>query len=571
MKNKKGFTLIELLAVIIILGILMIIAIPSITSYIQNSRKEAYIKTAKTMLRAMSTEINSGKYQVYDVNTTYYFPASCIKTENETNSPYGDWKERYIAVTYNGDGFDYYWTSLDETGTGVYLTYSELLDVDSIYSDVKDLELFIGAGNRTKIVTYSNSCDNTSTEMALKSQISDKSLYIPDEINYDDISYTSELDTTNNINNKMKTIAGGNLNNITSIKYMATIPEDVDKQNIGKTSGDLEPVYIWFDNGTVYWSSQDKTPALSGSRNNMFSSYTNLENIDGLYSWDTRGLNSMIEMFKGTKITSLKSLRNWNVSNVTSMKGLFQSTKITSSEGLEKWNTGNVTNFQALFNGDSLLQNVDALSKWNTSKVTNFSGMFQNCSALQSVNGLKNWDTSKVTQTIQTFQACSSLTSIEELRNWNMSQNTNMRSMFYQAKNIESLSPLANWNTSNLTNMQLTFSQLKKITSLDGLQNWNTSKVTIFDKTFDGDDQITDISSIANWNVSSSTTYNCMFYGLKKITLASASSLNNWKLNKTANFNQMFCNVPNKPTFTFDVNGVATPGTWSSNGTLILP
>lgn len=36
MKKKNGFTLIELLAVIIILGILMIIAIPSITKYISS-------------------------------------------------------------------------------------------------------------------------------------------------------------------------------------------------------------------------------------------------------------------------------------------------------------------------------------------------------------------------------------------------------------------------------------------------------------------------------------------------------------------------------------------------------
>ncbi|MBO5375413.1 MAG: prepilin-type N-terminal cleavage/methylation domain-containing protein, partial [Bacilli bacterium] len=43
MKNKKGFTLIELLAVIIILGVLMIIAIPSVTEYIQTARKKAYV------------------------------------------------------------------------------------------------------------------------------------------------------------------------------------------------------------------------------------------------------------------------------------------------------------------------------------------------------------------------------------------------------------------------------------------------------------------------------------------------------------------------------------------------
>ena len=36
--NKKGITLIELLAVIVILGVIMAIAIPSMTGYIANSK-----------------------------------------------------------------------------------------------------------------------------------------------------------------------------------------------------------------------------------------------------------------------------------------------------------------------------------------------------------------------------------------------------------------------------------------------------------------------------------------------------------------------------------------------------
>ena len=58
MKNKKGFTLIELLAVIIILGILMIIAIPSVTKYISDSRKSSYVDTAKEIIAGARNAVN---------------------------------------------------------------------------------------------------------------------------------------------------------------------------------------------------------------------------------------------------------------------------------------------------------------------------------------------------------------------------------------------------------------------------------------------------------------------------------------------------------------------------------
>ena len=47
MKNNKGFTLIELLAVITIMGILMMVAIPTVSRTIENSRKDTFIDTAK--------------------------------------------------------------------------------------------------------------------------------------------------------------------------------------------------------------------------------------------------------------------------------------------------------------------------------------------------------------------------------------------------------------------------------------------------------------------------------------------------------------------------------------------
>ena len=52
LKNQKGFTLVELLAVIVILGIIGAIAVPSIAGIIDNSKKDAHIANAQQMVSA---------------------------------------------------------------------------------------------------------------------------------------------------------------------------------------------------------------------------------------------------------------------------------------------------------------------------------------------------------------------------------------------------------------------------------------------------------------------------------------------------------------------------------------
>ena len=53
--NSKGFTLVELLAVIVIMGILMMVAIPAVTRTIENSRKDTFIDIAKSYANAATT------------------------------------------------------------------------------------------------------------------------------------------------------------------------------------------------------------------------------------------------------------------------------------------------------------------------------------------------------------------------------------------------------------------------------------------------------------------------------------------------------------------------------------
>ena len=80
-RNKKAFTLIELLAVIVILGIIMLIAIPGVTGYITASRKSTLLTTIEEYIRIANTEINNSTYSFYEPNRIYAIPIECLPIE----------------------------------------------------------------------------------------------------------------------------------------------------------------------------------------------------------------------------------------------------------------------------------------------------------------------------------------------------------------------------------------------------------------------------------------------------------------------------------------------------------
>ncbi|MBE6150867.1 MAG: type II secretion system protein [Firmicutes bacterium] len=136
MKENKGFTLIELLAVIVILGLLMAIAIPSVTKYITESRKKTLTTTVGNYISALVNEVNDLSYIFTDANTIYAVPIECISLERGGTDPFGYWYQAndayfaYVLVQYDdvNSKYIYGFTFKDSAGYGLYPTIQGNID-----------------------------------------------------------------------------------------------------------------------------------------------------------------------------------------------------------------------------------------------------------------------------------------------------------------------------------------------------------------------------------------------------------------------------------------------------------
>ena len=61
--NKKGFTLVELLGVLVVLSVILMIAFPLITTYINKSKQKAYDTQMGLIITGLKTmQMNIKKY-----------------------------------------------------------------------------------------------------------------------------------------------------------------------------------------------------------------------------------------------------------------------------------------------------------------------------------------------------------------------------------------------------------------------------------------------------------------------------------------------------------------------------
>ena len=118
LKDNSGFTLIELLAVITIMGVLMMIAIPAINGVMQNVRKNVYVSDAKSFKSEVQKAVMEQTWpNINDPATTYYIHINNVTDRDPAPSPWAAWKDAYVAVTIGEKGeYTFHWLSVDEAG-----------------------------------------------------------------------------------------------------------------------------------------------------------------------------------------------------------------------------------------------------------------------------------------------------------------------------------------------------------------------------------------------------------------------------------------------------------------------
>ena len=174
--QQSGFTLIELLAVITIMGILMMVAIPAVSRTIENSRRDTFKNTAQEYINAVKNavsadELTCGSNSIAaSADGTYYFAIDSSSANNSDllqsggKSSWGSGTNKevkgYVKFTKAHGGatgtatiYTYYISLVDGAGHGTEAEIEESALARSVIKSSGQTQKAIPAGKTTCTLT----------------------------------------------------------------------------------------------------------------------------------------------------------------------------------------------------------------------------------------------------------------------------------------------------------------------------------------------------------------------------------------------------------------------------------
>ena len=186
-----------------------------------------------------------------------------------------------------------------------------------------------------------------------------------------------------------------------TVEQYEAIEDNLTMNNLVSSESSEFDIFMWFDDGTIYYYTEANKVAINGSAAKMFARMSNLVDISGLADFDMSNATDMNRMFQDDySLVDLSPLANWDTSNVTDMTFMFGANTNSNS------NTMSITSLKSLAN-------------WDTSKVTSFNQTFKLCGQLTTLEGLENWDVSSATNFAQMFNRAN-LNDALAIKEWNV-------------------------------------------------------------------------------------------------------------------------------------------------------
>ena len=496
--KKKGFTLIELLAVILILGIIALIAIPTVNNILKEARQGAFKASSDNIMKSMEEACQTSLIKGERPNLYYTF------LDGKTNFSLN------VKGTMPDDG--YVFLNNECTVTDFYLT-----DKINVYSSSEDFrkDLMLKASTETETsifkTMYSSYFDKiVKVSFVDNLNISENAIEVKDPSMSEKGKIKSWLEPDGEnyhlyIGSENKIFANYDSSYLMNGFTIAT------HININNLNTDFT------ENMTYMFGNCEQVETLNVANFNTFN-VTNMDHLFGrcsklkslnLSNWDTRNVNNMFSLFALCRKLENPNVYNWDTSNVENMSSLFYCCESITSLDLSRWDTAKTKSLDMMFFCCEKLLNLN-VANWNTSNVRRIYSMFFGCKKLKNIN-INNWDVSKVTEMWSLFVGCAELESID-LSKWNTSSVTSATGMFkncYVLSTIDisnftfsastNITDFFNENNNNIINIKAKADTINKI--IDYIPNRigvGTGTITI-----NGDSSGLDTTTLSgkNWNI----------------------------------------------------------------------